>query len=49
MNSVKAWFDRNVDKKQMVTIIVSSAAIGTAVYAARKTGFGKVANVVKGG
>lgn len=49
MNKVKQWWDQNVDKKQLTTIIVASAAIGSIAYAARKTGFGKVANVVKGG
>lgn len=49
MEKVKTWFNQNVDKKQMVTLIVTTAAIGGAVYAARKAGLGTVATVVKGG
>ncbi|WP_342632497.1 hypothetical protein [Marinobacter alkaliphilus] len=49
MDNVKRWFNQNVDKKQMTTLIVTSAAIGLAVYGARKAGFGTVATVVKGG
>lgn len=49
MNGLKTWFDNNVDRKQMTTILVSSAAIGLAVYGLRKGGFSTVASVVKGG
>lgn len=49
MNSVKAWFDQNVDKKQLTTIIVAGVMVGGAVYGLRSAGFGKVASVVKGG
>lgn len=49
MDSVKQWFRDNVDTKQMTTLIVTSVVIGGAVYGLRKTGYGKVATVVKGG
>ena len=49
MNSIKAWFNQNVDKRQLTTIIVAGALVGTAAYGLRSAGFGKVANVVKGG
>lgn len=49
MDKIRAWFDDNVDRKQMTTLIVTSVVIGGAVYGLKKTGYGKVANVVKGG
>lgn len=49
MDKIKNWFNQNVDKKQMVTLIVTTAAIGSAVYVARKSGFGTVATIAKGG
>lgn len=49
MEKMKQWFNNNVDRKQMTTLIVTTAAIGGAVYLARKGGFGTVATVVKGG
>ena len=49
MDSIRNWFRDNVDQKQMTTLIVTSVVIGGSVYALRKTGYGKVASVVKGG
>lgn len=49
MDKVKQWFAANVDRKQMTTLIVTTAAIGGIVYAARKAGFNTVATVAKGG
>lgn len=49
MESIKQWFNQNVDKKQMTTLIVTGVVIGSAVYGLRSAGFGKVATVVKGG
>lgn len=49
MDRFKSWWNTNVDKKQLTTIVVASAFIGGAAYAANKAGFGKVAKVVKGG
>ncbi len=49
MDKLKAWWNTNVDKKQLTTIVVATAVIGTAAYAARQAGFGKVATAVKGG
>jgi len=49
MDRLKAWFNQNVDKKQMTTLIVTTAAIGVGVYGLNKAGFGKAAKVVKGG
>jgi len=49
MESIKAWFNQNVDKKQMTTLIVTGVVIGGAVYGLRSAGLGKVATVVKGG
>lgn len=49
MESIKQWFNQNVDKKQMTTLIVTGVVIGGAVYGLRSAGFGKVATVVKGG
>jgi hypothetical protein len=49
MDGIKNWFAVNVDKKQMTTLIVTSVVLGGAVYGLRKTGFGQVASVVRGG
>lgn len=49
MDRMKNWFNNNVDRKQLTTILVSSAAIGLAVYGARKAGFNTVATIAKGG
>ena len=49
MDKLKTWWNTNVDKKQLTTIVVASAVIGVAAYGANKAGFGKVAKVVKGG
>ena len=49
MNSVKQWFDENVDKKQLTTIVMASVAIGGSVYLARKAGLNTVATIAKGG
>jgi hypothetical protein len=49
MEKFKSWWNANVDKKQLTTIMVASAAIGVVAYGANKAGFGKVAKVVKGG
>ncbi|WP_199453507.1 hypothetical protein [Marinobacter sp. bablab_jr008] len=49
MEKIKTWFNQNVDKKQMTTLIVTGIVVGGTVYAARKAGFGTVATVVKGG
>lgn len=49
LQNVKGWIDRNVDKKQMTTLIVTGAVVGVAAYGLRQAGFGKVATVVKGG
>lgn len=49
MESIKQWFNQNVDKKQMTTLIVTGVVVGVGVYGLRSAGFGKVATVVKGG
>jgi rhodanese-related sulfurtransferase len=49
MEKIKSWFNQNVDKKQMTTLIVTGVVVGAGVYGLRKAGFGKVATVVKGG
>jgi len=49
MGKIKAWIDNNIDRKQMYTIIAATAAVGGAVYVARKAGMRDVATVVKGG
>lgn len=49
MEKITQWFNNNVDRKQMTTLIVTTAAIGGAVYVARRAGYGGVASVVKGG
>lgn len=49
MDKLKSWWMTNVDKKQLTTIVVASAVIGGAAFAAQKAGFGKVSKVVKGG
>ncbi|MDX1800404.1 MAG: hypothetical protein R3303_05690 [Marinobacter sp.] len=49
MDSIKNWWNQNVDKKQLTTIVVASAVVGGLAYAARSTGFAKIGTVVKGG
>lgn len=49
MNKVKQWFNDNVDRKQMTTLLVTTAVIGGAAYGLKKAGYGKVATVVTGG
>jgi len=49
MEKAKQWFRNNVDQKQMVTLLVTTAVIGGAAYGLKKAGYGKVATVVKGG
>ncbi|MFL1484902.1 hypothetical protein [Marinobacter sp. LN3S78] len=49
MDRIKSWWNTNVDKKQLTTIVVASAVIGGAAFAAQRAGFGKAAKIVKGG
>lgn len=49
MDKIRTWFDQNVDKKQMTTLVVTSVVIGGIVYGARKAGFSSVASIAKGG
>jgi len=44
-----AWVDKNIDKKQLVTIVAAGVVVGGAAYGLKQAGFGKVATVVKGG
>lgn len=49
MDSLKNWFNNNVDRKQMTTLLVTGVVLGATVYGLRSAGLGKVATVVKGG
>jgi hypothetical protein len=49
MNGIMNWFNTNIDKKQMLTIVAASVAVGGLVYGAKVAGLGQVATVVKGG
>ncbi len=46
---MNTWIRRNIDQKQLFTIVAAGLVTGLIVYGARKAGMGTVANVVKGG
>lgn len=49
IDKVKNWWNQNVDKKQLTTIVVAGVVVGGMAYGLKQAGFGKVATVVKGG
>ena len=49
MNGITNWINNNVDRKQLTTIVAASIVVGGIVYAAKATGMGSIATVVKGG
>lgn len=46
---MSTWVRRNIDTKQLYTIVAAGLVTGLIVYGARKAGMGTVATLVKGG